>query len=474
MESNPRKAAFTRKVLSAAKRFPALFPRRIKCIAESHEQFMTEGMNETRPSRASLFSDPKKTLKLKGISFVLELTSRELVLLRKWHKRSRHTWFDDRHLEAIYSRSYLSSPRENIVGNISFGGEQGFRSVDHLEDGPQYFFECLLSLALLPSGSAYLSLYFWAKPTAIDMIQDVDASSLTSSAEFKGYNLFKIDNLAISYYRLDYLAEQMIKGRLTMLENDASSTLDDVLKKIGISDASSRYIFKGWDFVNDSDRLDFPFQGNFKDFDNRQAQSYVCRAHPGACVGEVLADGIYLDLNEFRLEKYDLLEVRSQRYSSFESEHDLSEFIGSANQIFYSVMIMSLLGHFHSKISVELKILERHIGFGLENARYSVKQARLFSVIENLTLVKDEIDQLRKYTSWVCPERYLAVYEGRLNSLSDFVLKILAKAEREYKFVNDKINIKIVSSNRYYSWMLFLFALVQIALAWLAIDWSKW
>lgn len=474
MESSPRKAVFTRKVLSAARRFPALFPRRIRCIAESHEHFINRSANKKFPSWASFFYDPEKTIKLKGIGCVLELTSRELAMLREWHERSKHTWIDDRHVEAVYARSYLSSPRENIVGNVSFGGNLGPGSVDHLEDGPRYFSGCLLSLALLPSGSAYLNLYFWAKPTATGMVQGVDTSSLTPTAEFKGYNLFRTNNLAVSYYRSDYLAGQMLRDRMAMLEDDAFAGLDNILKKIGMPGSSCRYIFKGWDFINDSDRLIFADQGNSNQLDDYQAQEYVYRTYQGACVRELLSKGVFLDLNEFKSERYDLLEVRSQRYSSFGREYDLDEFTKSANQIFDSVMVVSLPGHFYYKIKCQLKILEKHIGFELENTHCSEKQTKLFSIIENLTLVKDEIDQLRKYTSWVCPERYLAVYEGRLNGLSDFVLKVLARADREYKFVNDKINIKIVNSNRHYSLMLGVFAVVQIALACLAIDWGKW
>lgn len=51
--------------------------------------------------------------------------------------------------------------------------------------------------------------------------------------------------------------------------------------------------------------------------------------------------------------------------------------------------------------------------------------------------------------------------------------QLVARTEREYKFTSDKLNMGVIRSNGRYSFILSCFAVVQIALAYLAIDWQK-
>jgi hypothetical protein len=471
MQSNPRKARFTRVVLNIAKRVTWLLPRRFEYLGTSYpSSFFDE---DHRIERASLFYDPERRLKLKGVNIVLEISSKELAGVEEWHRQRSTNWVDERSISAIYSHEYLSSPRENIVGYVRFDGKSGVQCIDNIECDAKLFHGCLVSLAHLPSGSLYLNFFFWAGPVETSFVQGVSASHLDPTVEFHGYNLLRRSNLVTSHYSRELLAEELIRDGLASLKSEALNNLAALLKRMRISLSHDRYFFKAWEFVNDDSSLRFPSEVNERTVSGETGKEFISVAHKRPDFYGIQGQALYVDMNEFKQEEYDLLCVNSKRFDSFGTDYELDQFRSGGNQIFGSLVVMSLVDTIYAKIKVQLKILESEIGFKNKTSGMSKKQNNLFQIVECLSKTKDELGELRTYKDWVCPKPYLGLFQKRIDALEKIVEKILNRAEREYKFTNDMIGIKVVRSNNRFSWALASFAVVQIALAYLAVDWSK-
>lgn len=472
MRSSPRKAKFTQLVLNIARRAPKLLPKRLKYLVTSYP-FDGPENEENRIDRASYFYDPENRIVLKGVNMVIEISSEELTHVEQWHRQSNINELDERHIGLIYSREYLSHPRENVIGCVRFDDKTGFHCIDKIECKAKLFHSCLVTLVHLPSGSLYLNFFFWAESLETSFVQGISASHLDPTIEFQGYNLFCRSNLVTWHFDRAGLAEQLVREGLASLNLEVLHNFNALLKKMRINTAKNRYIFKAWEFVNNDSVLRYPSAVTGRIATDEAGREFVHVAYNRPDFYGIQGQSLYLDMNDFKRENYDLLCVSSRRFESFDTENELDNFRSAANRVFESLVVMSLVESIHAKIRVQLKILESEIGFRAQASEISKKQQKLFSIVECLSKIRDELDELKRHRGRVCPKPYLNLFELRIEALEKIAEKILARADREYKFTNDMIGIKVVRSNSNFSWVLAFFAMVQIALAYLAIDWDK-
>lgn len=470
MEYSPFKAKYTAIVLSAARRAPYLFPSRIKNL--SSDAGFSSSLRSNKPLRhASLFYDPQQNIKLKGISFVIELTHEDIEKARSWQERCKPLSIDRRHLNAFYSRSYLSAPRENVLGQVSFNGLRPPHVLDNVDVGSEIFGCCVLSLVHVPSGSAYLNLYIATREEFGAELQKMDISTLRPIAQLESLNPFSKKSL-ILHFSMDNLAEIFVRERIKKIQEEALRCAVSVLERMKIAVSSERYIFKAWDFINNAEVLELPELKQLHRAGAEDPDEFIYKSYLRPMPSEIVDKSIHLDFGDSK-DCYNLMMVKSKKLDSFKSEVDRSYFQNATALIFESALVISLTEHVYSKSNRQRELLESHIGFKRDIISAEEKQSSLYKIIQNLTAARDEIGHLSKYRSWICPEEYLGFYSNRLEAIKSFSEKILERAELEYKFINDAIGMKVVRSNTTYSRVLGVFALIQIVLAYFAVDWSK-
>ncbi|WP_337157592.1 hypothetical protein [Pseudomonas putida] len=470
MDYSPIKTRFTQFVLNSARRAPYLFPLRIRKLAETYETSPPTRAN--RPLRqASLFYDPQGKIRLKGISLVIELSYDEIQKAQSWHERCKPHPVDRRHLSAYYSRSYLSAPRENILGQVSFGDYRSPLLLDNVEVGSVNFGCCVLSLVHIPSGSAYLNLYIATREGRDSQLQKIDISALRPAVQLESYNIFSGQNFT-SHFSINNMAEKVVMEKVRGLQDEALRCATSVLSRMAISLGSERYVFKAWDFVNNAEALSTPQPVQPYRVGDAEPDEFIYRSYPRPTPSEISNKSIYIDFGDSK-DCYNLMIVNSRKDDSFKSDHEKNYFNNAIALIFESALIISLTEHVYFNANKQRELLEKHIGFTKTMFSEEKKQKSLYKIIQNLTASADEITHLTKYRNWMCTDDFLAFYTGRLEAIKLFTEKVLERAELEYKFINDAIGMKIVKSNTKYSRILGGFALIQIILAYFAVDWSK-
>ncbi|MFR0714573.1 hypothetical protein ACLUS7_05855 [Enterobacterales bacterium BD_CKDN230030183-1A_HGKHYDSX7] len=471
MNYAPSKAKFTAIALAIARRYPFLFPQRVVHLADSADHFNTSFRANKALRAASLFYDPDQKIKLKGLSLIIELSPDEVNRLKEWHERCKAHPFDKRNMTAYYSRSYLSAPRENVLGQVIFDGPAQPHSLDRLECDTSTFCRCILSLVHIPSGSAYLNIYMATRDTSEHLLQRIDVSNIEPAIQFESYNLFNPKN-STWHFSIDNLAEQIVRTKLEEVQNEALRCAKILLSKARIALPDDKFVFKGWNLINDEVSLTFPPSGQPFRVDHEGESEFIYKSFPTPAPVGISSKSIYLDFGE-RKECYTVLVVNSKKICSLEIGPQRQRFENGAALIFESCMVLALTEHVYAKVNTQRELLETHIGFKKVASNDQEIQKSTFEIIKNLTTARDEILHLQKYRTWICPEDYLQFFTSRLEAIKTFTEKILERAELEYKFINDAIGMKVIRSNRIYSRTLGGFAIVQIILAYFAVDWAK-
>lgn len=470
MDYSPFKAKYTELVISIARRAPHLFPSRIKNL--SRDVSFGSSLRSNKPLRhASLFYDPQENIKLKGISFIIELTHKDIENARLWQERCKPLFIHRRHLNAFYSRSYLSAPRENVLGQVSFNAQRPPHFLDNVDIGSEIFSCCVLSLVHIPSGSAYLNMYITTREGFGAELQRMDISTLKPTVQLESLNPFS-NTGSIMHFNLDNLAEIFVREKIKQVQDEALRCADSILERMKISVSPKRYLFKAWDFMNNAEALELPDLEHLHRAGAEASDEFIYKSYFRPSPSEILDKSIHLDFGESR-DCYDLMIINSKKMDSFKSEVERNYFQNTTALIFESALVISLTEHIYHKANRQRELLEKHIGFNKYKISAENKQSSLYEIIQNLTAVRDEISHLSKYRNWICPDEYLGFYSNRLEAINTFSEKILERAELEYKFINDAIGMKVVRSNTTYSRVLGAFALIQIILAYFAVDWSK-
>ncbi|UVL04758.1 hypothetical protein [Pseudomonas sp. B21-047] len=470
MKSSRRKAEFTERVIKAAKLAPMLFPKHLRHLAQSRDEIAFSA-RDSRLKTASLFSSGNNNLKLKSIHLLVELSSEELTRLEEWHQTNNRGWIEESHRNAIYTRQLLARARENFIGKIGINSSTQFGCIDVINVYTETFSSCLLSLVHLPTGSVLLNFVIFCTDKAISRIQNVDISELSPVVQFKGYNIFRRESAITYHYSRQNLATELVQGELGALEQESLKILRAALGKMKINMDEDRPVFKGFDLINDSKSLVFPADAT-KEARQEECE-FVHKSHHYPRYPELENSNVYLDLNEFKHESYDLLVVRSHAFDSFKGEFELNNFRCGENEIFDSAMVFSLITILTHKITFQMKLLEAEAGYGQRSSSDSEKQRVVFNILEALSLIKDEANSLIESANRICQEKYRPLFSRRLDYLVKGLEQLVARTEREYKFTSDKLNMGVIRSNGRYSFILSCFAVVQIALAYLAIDWQK-
>lgn len=470
MDYSPLKTRFTHFVLNSARRAPYLFPSRIRKLAKTYEASPSTRAN--RPLRqASLFYDPQGKIRLKGICLVIELSYDDIQKAQSWHERCKPHPVDMRHLPAYYSRSYLSAPRENILGQVGFDDHRSPTLLDNIDVGSVNFSCCVLSLVHIPSGSAYLNLYIATREGRGSQLQKIDISTLRPAVQLGSLNIFSSNNFT-SHFSIDNLAENVVMEKVKGVQNEALRCATAVLSRMAISLGSERYVFKAWDFINNAEALATPQPLQPYRVGDAEPDEFIYKSYPRPTPSEISNKSIYIDFGDSK-DCYDLMIVNSRKDDSFKSDFERNYFNNATALIFESALAISLTEHVYFNANKQRELLENHIGFTKTKLSEEKKQKSLYKIIQNLTVSVDEIAHLTKYRNWICTDDYLAFYTKRLEAIKLFAEKVLERAELEYKFINDAIGMKVVKSNTKYSRILGGFALIQIVLAYFAVDWSK-
>jgi len=312
-----------------------------------------------------------------------------------------------------------------------------------------------------------LSLYFILKDSATNMVCDVDVREVRRYYTFSSVNPFSQQFRAIQHHDKLNLVEELVNENINKVCCDVVGVATKVLSLWGVKKAESELSLIA-DIYRDTDDPYFIEVEDEKGGESNHV--HVCRRNFGFFDEKLSGDISEHFLSRHVVEKnnLDALFIKSKSLEAFNQFDNFSK-NGLAlydSHIFISMFIdmakqqAEISGYVNSVLLKNSNKIEKN---------YDI----LFESKNKLGLLRENILAIQKNIPHGCIESYsdsakrMAIYRLKLvDELKDSI-------DRRLSSLNSEIQVQNLRFNRKYSLLVGLLIIVQIALAFLTIDWEK-
>lgn len=466
----PIKAKYTEIVLLLARIIPWIFPKWLRFLAKNYSQKELESINhlyekEEKIESVSLLDG---IFKWKAISVVVKIDHNELNSIRCWLKYNASPGnYSPERDDANFKNKYDSSGGHVNLGWIHFNNGKMFPSLIMLEEKTRFCDSCYVSLSKFSYGINYLSLYFFLKDSATEMVCDFDVSEIKRYYTFSSANPFSRQFRAIQHHDKRNLVEELINDNINKVSCDVISITKKILSLWRIKKNRKELSLIADIYRN----VDEPYF--IKVVDNKGEESnhvHVIRRNQNFFDEKFSVDisEHFLIGNVVEKNNLDALLIKSKRLESF-SEFNNFAINGLAlydSHIFISMFIIV------AKKQVEISKFANSAL--LKNSNKVEKNYDiLFEATNNLELLRENILAIQQDIPRSCIKSYSDSAKNIAKYRINLADELKESIDRRLSGLNSEMQVQNLRFNRRYSWIVGLLIIIQIALAALTIDGDK-
>ncbi|MBS4068914.1 MAG: hypothetical protein KGZ62_09950 [Sulfurimonas sp.] len=467
----PLKAKYTEIVLSLARILPWIFPKWLRYIAKGYSRKELESIQhlyekEDWLKTASLL-DGK--FRWKAISVVVKIDHKELDSVRRWLKSnaSPGDYNPERDDNAFRSR-YDDGGRYRHIGWIHFHKEDRLNSLVRMEIDTKFCDSCYTSISMFSYGINYLSLYFFLKESATEMVCEVDVSEIKRYYSFSSINPLSQQFKAIQHHSKLNIIEDLINKNINIVCADVVVAASEVLKLLGIKKTNSDLVLTA-DIYRDTDEPYFIEDGETCNKEKSYIQ--ICRKSYGFFDEKISSEPSDNFLSRHVVEKnnLDVLFIKSQCIESFSQFYNFAK---NGLALYDSHLFISMFIDVTKKYEEISELAKTAL---LKNSNKIEKNYDiLFESASKLDLLKENIIAIKNDIPLSC----IAAYSDSAKKIAEYKLELVDKLKEAINSrlagLNSEMQIENLRFNRFYSLLVGFLIVIQIALAALTIDWAKY
>lgn len=466
----PIKAKYTEIVLLLARVLPWIFPKWLQFIAKGYSRKELDSIqhlyeNEALLKSASLLDG---NFKWKAISVVVKIHHDELDLIRRWLKSNASPRdYNPERDDASFKNRYDSVGGYRNLGWIYFHKEDRLTSLIRMEEETIFCDSCYVSLSKYSYGTNYLSLYFFLKDSATEMVSEVDVSAVKRYYTFASANPFSQQFRAIQHHDKLNLVEELINKNINDVCSDVICMVSKILGLWRIKKSESELSLIA-DIYRDTDEPYFVDAKDFKDDESNHV--YFSRTGHGFFDEKLSRDTSenFLSRHVVDKNKLDALFIKSKTLDSFDQ---FDNFARNGLTLYDSHIFISLF----FDVQKQYAQISDYANSALINNSNKIEKTYdvLFESKNKLESLRENILAIQQSIHRSCIDSYadsamnIAKYRLRL------VDKLKASIERRVSDLNSEMQVQNLRFNRRYSWLVALLIVIQIVLATLTIDWKK-
>lgn len=468
----PIKAKYTEIVLLLARIIPWVFPKWLRFIAKGYSRKERESIQhlyekEDRIKSVSLLDG---SFKWKAISVVVKIDHNELDSIRRWLKSNASPGdYNPERDDAAFKNRYDHSGGYRNLGWIHFHKEDRLTSLIRMEEETKFCDSCYVSLSKYSYGINYLSLYFFLKDSATEMVCDVGVSEINRYYTFASANPFSQQFRAIQHHDKQNLVEELINENINKVCSDVVSMATKVLSLWRITKDESKLSLIA-DIYRDTDEPYFIEVDKGEGEGEEGNHVHVCRRNFGFFDEKLSGDTSEHFLSRHVVEKNDLdaLFIKSK---SLETFNQFDNFARNGLALYDSHIFISM---FIDVAKQQVEISEYANSALLKNSNKVEKNYDiLFESTNKLESLRENILAIQQDIPRGCIESYsnsakrIAKYRLKLSD------ELKESIDRRLSGLNSEMQVQNLRFNRKYSLLVGLLIIIQVALAALTIDWDK-
>ncbi len=463
----PIKAKYTEIVLLLARVLPWLFPKWLRYTAKSYSHKEEESINhlyekENKIKTASLLDGD---FNWKAISVVVKIDHEDLDSIRRWLKASASPGnYNPERDDSTFKNSYDNSGGGyRSLGWIHFHKKDRLGSLARMELETAFCDSCYATISMYSYGVSYLSLYFFLKDAATEMVSKVDVSKVKRYYSFSSINPFSPQFRAIQHHDKIHLIEDLINENINSVSADVTSSAISVLNYWGVKkDQSDLELIA--DFYRNTDEAYF-IEGGEPLEENEY--TYISRRNNGFFDEKLSSDSSDNFLSRHLVEKNDLdaIFIKSKSIESFNQFDDFSK---NGLTLHDSHIFISML----MNVSKQYKSISEFANKALLNSFNKIENNYdiLFKSSNDLDSLKENIQAIEKATIHSC----ITSYADKAREIAKYRLKLANELkesiDRRLLGLNSEMQVENLRFNRRYSLLVGVLIVVQIILASLTID----
>lgn len=461
----PIKAQYTESILLLARVVPWIFPKWLRFMAKGYSRKELESIQhlyekEEAIKTASLLDGE---FKWKAISVVVNIDHKELDSIHHWLKSNASPGdYNPERDDSVFKNRYDNGGGYRNLGWVHFHKEDRLTSLVRMELKTNFCDSCYASVSMFSYGVNYLSLYFFLKEAATEMVSKVDVSEINRYYSFSSVNPFSQQFKAIQHHDKRNIVEDLINKNINNVCSDVVFAAIEILSLWGIKKTKSDLSLIA-DIYRDTNEPYFVNDGGLDDIDHEEYnQILISRISHGLFDEKISTEPSDSFLSSYVVEKnnLDALFIKSKSSEAF-SQFDNFAKNGLAiydSHIFLSMFIdtakqyKSISDFANMALLKNPNKIEKNYDTLFESAN------RLDSLKENHLAINQAI-----------PHSCSRTYSDRAKAISEHKLTLvnnLKKAiDRRLVGLNSEMQVENLRFNRKYSLLVGLLIVVQIGLA---------
>ncbi|MCW4446277.1 hypothetical protein OHV10_18710 [Vibrio splendidus] len=464
----PIKAKYTEIVLLLARHIPWVFPKWLRFIAKSYSRKEQESIRplyekEDRIKSASLLDG---SFTWKAISVVVKVDHHDLGSIRRWLKSNASPGdYNPERDDSAFENKYDHGGGYRNLGWIHFHRENRLTSLLRMEEETEFCDSCYVSLSKYPYGINYLSLYFFLKESATEMVSSVDVSEVNRYYAFASANPFSQQFRVIQHHNKRNLIEGLINENIDKVCSDVVSMAKKVLSLWRITKDESKLTLIA-DIYRDTNEPYFVETDECED----GSHLHVCRRSSIFLDEKISSDSSEHFLTSYMVEKNDLdaVFIKSKSLEEFDQ---FDNFARNGLTLYDSHIFIST---FIDVARQQAEISEYANSALLRNSnKVETNYDILFESTNKLESLKENILAIQKEIPHGCSKSYSDSAKRIASYRLELADKLKESIDRRVYGLNSEMQVQNLRFNRKYSLLVGVLIIVQILLAALTIDWGN-
>lgn len=464
------KAKYTEAVLSLARKLPWIFPKWLQFFAERYSDKELDSIKRIyeKEDLIEFGSLLDGNFRWKAVSVVVKIDHDELDLIRRWlNSNASPATYNPERDNAFFNNNYDSDGGSRDLGWIHFHKENRLNSLIRMEDDTKFCDSCYITFSKYSYGINYLSLYFFLKDSATEMVCDVDVREVKRYYAFESANPFSRSFRVIRHYDKINLVNELINKNIDYVCSDVICMSNKILNlwRIKKSDSELSLIADIYRDTND------PYFIEPKEVKGDKS-NYVhfCRKDFNFFDEKISKDTSENFLSNYVVEKnkLDALFIKSKAMDSFEV---FDNFAKNGLTFYDSHIFISM---FIDVAKQQTRISEYANSALLKNSnKIEENYDILFESKNKLELLRENILAIQNSISHACSSSYVDSAMSIAKYRISLVDKLKESIDRRLSGLNSEMQVQNLRFNRRYSWLVGILVVIQILLAALTIEWDK-
>ncbi|MCO1622515.1 hypothetical protein [Pseudomonas putida] len=453
-------------IFKLIKTLPWFFPKPHRSVAEFYLEISEEPVKDydLKFKASSLLAGD---FTWKGISFLFSLDHQSLESVIKWMEKRRPAMGGIAKAGTIEKSSAMLGFQCRHLGLVPFHKVYEFHGAPLFlkSECPKF---CDVNIMYLPSGAAYLSLYFVMNEEVTSKVKGIDLSRMRTRQYFLSLNPFnKNFGIRTSESRLSK-AEKIISENSKKVLSEISDVIRILsgLWSVKINPSSGTVIS---DFVaHSAESLNYFINkapvyypdDHYVVVDPRR--QYFITGHTADCTGALLehdaAELLGVDALFIKREERNPPHKYGVSYLGG-LDHGIEGVSGMQHVIHVEKMLRASAGEVSSVFMS--KDLKSH-----ESLSVLVKQSLALNKID------EQIDALKNSQNWF-DKNFKALFLGRVSQLESTFSGLRGRIQRRRDQAQDEVQLEHLGWTKSNAWLIGALAATQILIALVAVDWSE-